>query len=115
VVFQVAGTRSPSQCRRLLTPKGTLVHISGDTEGGRVIGPISRLIAGALQSPFVSQAVKNFTVTPKTADFEALTGLVEAGKVTPVIDRTYPLSEVPDAIGYLEQGHARGKVVVTPE
>jgi NADPH:quinone reductase-like Zn-dependent oxidoreductase len=115
VVFQVAGTLSPSQCRRLLTPKGTLVYISGDTEGGRVIGPISRLIAGALQSPFVSQTLKNFTVAPKTADLETLTELVEAGKVTPVIDRTYPLSEVPDAIGYLEQGHARGKVVVTLE
>jgi NADPH:quinone reductase-like Zn-dependent oxidoreductase len=113
VVFQVSGTRSPSRCRRLLTRAGTLVYISGDTDGGRVIGPMSRLIAGLAQSPFVSQTLRNYTVKPTKADLQALTDLVEAGKVTPVIDRTYALREVPQALLYLETGHARGKTVIT--
>jgi NADPH:quinone reductase-like Zn-dependent oxidoreductase len=113
VVFQVSGTRSPSQCRRLLTRKGTLVYISGDTEGGRVIGPMSRLIVGLAQSPFVSQTLRNYTVKSKKADLQALTELIEAGKVSPVIDRTYSLREAPDALLYLEEGHARGKTVIT--
>jgi NADPH:quinone reductase-like Zn-dependent oxidoreductase len=78
-----------------------------------VIGPISRLIVGLAQSPFVSQTLRNYTVTSNTADLQALTELIEAGKVTPVIDRTYTLREVPQALLYLEEGRARGKTVVT--
>jgi NADPH:quinone reductase-like Zn-dependent oxidoreductase len=115
VVFQVSGTRSPSQCRRLLTRTGTLVYISGDTDGGRVIGPISRLIAGLAQSPFVSQTLRNYTVTSSAADLQALTELIEAGTVSPVIDRTYTLREVPQALLYLEEGRARGKTVITAQ
>jgi NADPH:quinone reductase-like Zn-dependent oxidoreductase len=113
VVFQVSGTRSPSQCRRLLTRTGTLVYISGDSDGGRVFGPISRLIAGQLQSPFVSQTLRNYTVKSGAADLQALTELIEAGKVSPVIDRTFALREVPEALLHLEGGHARGKTVIT--
>lgn len=112
LVLQAAGTLSPAACRRLLTPTGTLVQISGDS-GGRWIGPVDRLVKARLLAPFVSQTLVSFTVTPSTDDLQALTELVEAGDVTPVIDRSYSLGEVPEALRYLETGHARGKVVVT--
>jgi NADPH:quinone reductase-like Zn-dependent oxidoreductase len=66
-----------------------------------------------LAGPFVSQDVKTVVAKRSSADLEFLSGLIEAGKVTPVIDRTYPLDQVPEAIRYLEQGHARGKIVIT--
>jgi NADPH:quinone reductase-like Zn-dependent oxidoreductase len=113
LVFQVSGTRSPSQCRRLLTRTGTLVPISGDTDRGRLVGPISRFVAAKAQSPFVSQAVRIYTVESKKADLLALTELIEAGKLSPVIDRTFTLREVPEALLHLEEGHARGKTVVS--
>jgi NADPH:quinone reductase-like Zn-dependent oxidoreductase len=112
LIFQLAGTRSPSDCRRALTPTGTLILSSGESDG-RWIGPVDRIIKGLLSSPFVSQRMVSFTVKPNREDLQSLKELIEAGKVTPVIDRTYSLSEVPDAIRYLEEGHARGKVVVT--
>jgi NADPH:quinone reductase-like Zn-dependent oxidoreductase len=74
---------------------------------------VDRIVKALLWSPFVSQKMGNFTVTPNKEDLQSLKELIEAGKVTPVIDRTYSLSEVPDAIGYLEEGHAQGKVVIT--
>ena len=86
--------------------------ISGESSGNW-IGPVDRIVKALLWSPFVSQKMGNFTVTPNKEDLQSLKELIEAGKVTPVIDRTYSLSEVPDAIGYLEEGHARGKVVIT--
>jgi NADPH:quinone reductase-like Zn-dependent oxidoreductase len=112
LVFQLAGTSSPSQCRGVLTSKGTLVLCSGDSEG-RWVGPVDRLIKAVVLSPFVSQKLGSFLAKPSKADLQFLKELIEAGKVTPVIDRTYSLSEVPEAIRYLEQGHARGKVVIT--
>jgi NADPH:quinone reductase-like Zn-dependent oxidoreductase len=112
LVLQVSGTSSPSALRRLLTPAGVLVQISGDSDG-RWIGPVSRLVAARLSSPFVHQTMASFTVKPNSDDLQHLAKLVEAGTVTPVIDRTYPLDEVPQALHYLESGHARGKVVIT--
>src|SRR4028119_1331454 len=112
LLFQLAGTRSPSECRRALTSKGTLVEISGESDG-RWIGPMDRIVKALVLSPFVSQKMASFTVKPNKADLQFLKQLIEAGKVTPVIDRTYPLSEAPEAIRYLENGHARGKVVIT--
>ncbi len=111
LIFQLAGTHSPSECRRALTPKGTLVQISGDSDG-RWIGPVDRIIKALVLSPFVSQKMASFTVKPNKEDLQFLKQLIEAGKLTPVIDRTYPLSETPEAIRYLENGHARGKVVI---
>jgi NADPH:quinone reductase-like Zn-dependent oxidoreductase len=111
VVLQVAGTQSPSESRRALTPKGRLVAISGDSPG-RWIGPLGRMVKAAALSPFVSQKLASFLVKPNSKDLEFLSELVEAGKLTPVLDRTHPLPEVPEAIGYLEEGHARGKVIV---
>ena len=112
LIFQLAGTRSPSECRRALTSKGTLVQISGESDG-RWIGPVDRIIKALVLSPFVSQKMASFTVKPNKEDLRVLKQLIEDGKLTPVIDRTYPLTEVPEAIRYLENGHARGKVVIT--
>jgi NADPH:quinone reductase-like Zn-dependent oxidoreductase len=112
LVFQLAGTHSPWACRRALTPKGTLVLSSGDSPG-RWIGPVTRIVKAIALSPFVGQKLTTFLATPKAEDLRALRELIEEGSVMPVIDRTYPLSEVPDAIRYVEQGHARGKVVIT--
>ena len=99
------GTRSPSECRRALAPKGTLVLSSGES-GGRWIGPIGRIVKALALSPFVSQKMVSFTVKPNKEDLQCLRQLIEAGKLAPVIDRTYPLAEVPEAIRYLEEGHA---------
>ena len=112
LIFQLAGTRAPSECRSALTPKGTLVMSSGESDG-RWLGPIGRVAKGLLLSPFVSQRIVTFTVKPNREDLRFLKELIEAGRLTPVIDRTYGRSEVPDAIRYLEEGHARGKVVIT--
>ncbi len=112
VIFQLAGTLSPSACRRALTPKGTLLLSSGESNG-RWIGPLVRVIKAQAMSPFVGQTLVSFTVSSNRGDLESLTELVESGQVTPVVDRTYPLAEVPEAMGYLEEGHARGKVVIT--
>jgi len=112
LIFQLAGTRSPSDCRRALTSKGTLLLSSGESSG-RWIGPLGRIIKAVLLSPFVSQRLAPFEAKRSKEDLQVLKQLIEAGKVMPVIDRTYSLSEVPEAIRYLEEGHARGKVVVT--
>ena len=111
LVFQLAGTSSPSDLRRSLTSEGTLVLSSGDSDG-RWIGPVDRLVKAAVLSPFVSQKLGSFLAKPNRDDLQFLKELIEAGKLMPVIDRTYPLSEVPEAIRYLEEGHARGKVVI---
>jgi NADPH:quinone reductase-like Zn-dependent oxidoreductase len=84
---------------------------SGDSKG-RIIGPVSRVLKAALLSPFVNQNLRTLSVQRSGDDLRYLGELIEAGKVTPVIDKTYPLSEAPDAIRYLETGHARGKVVI---
>jgi NADPH:quinone reductase-like Zn-dependent oxidoreductase len=84
---------------------------SGDSPG-RIIGPVGRLIKALLLSPFVSQSLPPFLARPSSDDLQLLTELIEAGRVRPVIDRAYPLSETADAIRYLETGHARGKVVI---
>ena len=112
LIFQLAGTRSPSDCRRALTSKGTLVLSSGESSG-RWLGPVDRMIKAAVLSPFVSQKLGSFLAKPDADDLQFLKELIESGKVKPVIDRTYSLNEAPEAIRYLEKGHARGKVVIT--
>jgi NADPH:quinone reductase-like Zn-dependent oxidoreductase len=109
LIFQLAGTASPSTCRRALTPNGILVLSSGE---GRFAG-IDRVVRALVTSPFVRQQLRVFLTKETNEDLVTLATLVEAGKVTPVIDRTYPLSEVPAAIAYVEKGNARGKVVIT--
>ncbi len=111
LIFQLAGMHSPSHCRRALTPKGRLVLSSGDSDG-RWLGPMDRIIKAAALSPFVSQTLGALFTKRSKEDLEHLTNLIEEGNLTPVIDRTHSLSEVPEAIRYLEEGHARGKVVI---
>jgi NADPH:quinone reductase-like Zn-dependent oxidoreductase len=112
LILDIGGNRSLSHLRRALTPKGTLVLVGGEG-GGRWIGGMDRQVRALAISPFVGQKLKMFVAREHYEELQLLTELIEAGKITPVIDRTYPLSEAADAIRYLEQGHARGKIVIT--
>jgi NADPH:quinone reductase-like Zn-dependent oxidoreductase len=112
LIVQVGGTASPGALRRALAPKGTLVSISGDSEG-HWIGPLGRMARVQLLAPFVGQRLVVFTVKPDGDGLRTLKDLIDDGKITPVIDREYALSEVPEAIRYLESGQVRGKLVVT--
>jgi NADPH:quinone reductase-like Zn-dependent oxidoreductase len=111
LIFQLAGIASPSACRRALTPHGRLELSSGHSKG-RIIGPVSRVIRAVLLSPFVSQSLRALSVKRSDGDLRFIGELIEAGKVRPVIDKTYTLSETPEAIRYLETGRARGKLVI---
>jgi len=112
VILDIGGNSSLSRLRRALAPKGTLVIVGGEG-GGRWLGGTDRQLRALLLSRFVGQKLTTFISKENHEDMLVLTELIEAGKVTPVIDRTYPLTEAPQAIRYLEQGHARGKVVIT--
>jgi NADPH:quinone reductase-like Zn-dependent oxidoreductase len=105
---------SLSECRHVLTPNGKYVMIGGGgvNEQG-LIGVMGRPLKALLLSPFVSQEMRMMMANVDNKDLTMLGDLMQSGKVTPVIDRTYPLSQIADAIRYLEQGHARGKVVLT--
>ena len=112
VILQLGGTDSPARCRRALTPKGKLVLSSGESNG-RWIGPLDRIIQASLLNLFVSQSLVDLGTKRSQSDLEYLREMIEAGKLTPIIDRVQPLSEVPDAIRYVEKAHSRGKVVIT--
>jgi NADPH:quinone reductase-like Zn-dependent oxidoreductase len=111
VILDIAGNRSLSHLRRALTREGTLV-IAGGEGGGKWLGGIDRQLRAHLLSPFVRQKLGTWISTEREADLETLRELLEAAKVTPVVDRTYPLADVPDAIRYMRQGRARGKIVI---
>jgi NADPH:quinone reductase-like Zn-dependent oxidoreductase len=112
LIVDTAGRRSLAHLRRALAPRGTLVVVGGEG-GGRWLGGFDRQILRApILSLFGRQTLRPFTSKERSEDLVALKELIEAGKVTPVIDRTYPLSEAPEAIRYLEAGHARGKIVI---
>lgn len=112
VIFQIAGKASAWACRRALEPKGRLVLCSGDG-GGRVFGPITRIAAAMLLSPFVSQTMRTYVAKAGTQNMDALTELIENGDVSPVIDATYPLREAAEAMRHFEHGHGPGKIVLT--
>jgi NADPH:quinone reductase-like Zn-dependent oxidoreductase len=112
LILDIGGNSSLSRLRRALAPKGTLVITGGET-GGRWLGGTDRQLRALLLSRFVGQKLTTFVSTQVLDDLIVLKELIEAGKVTPVIDRTYPLAEAPQAIRYVEHGHARGKVVIT--
>jgi NADPH:quinone reductase-like Zn-dependent oxidoreductase len=113
VIVDTAGRRSLSRLRRAVAPKGTLVIVGGDG-GGRWTGGFFRgVLRAPLLSLFVGQRLVGLATKERKEDLLALAELIEAGKVTPVIDRTYPLIEAPEAIRYMERGHPGGKVVVT--
>ncbi|MGW4204412.1 NAD(P)-dependent alcohol dehydrogenase [Streptomyces sp. NPDC004726] len=103
LILDTAGNRPLSLLRRALTPKGTLVLVGAEGEG-RWFGGIERLPAVALLSPFVSQTLRNLLAKERAEDLDVLREIIEDGKVTPAIDRTYPLGEAPDAIRYVQKG-----------
>jgi NADPH:quinone reductase-like Zn-dependent oxidoreductase len=111
LILDTAGNRSVSHLRRALATRGTLV-IGGGEGGGRWFGGIDRQLRALMLSPFVSQKLGTFIGKPNGEDLVALKDLIETGKVAPVIGGTYPLSEVPDAIRQLGEGHGRGKIVI---
>ena len=111
LILDSVGNHSLSAFRHALTAKGTLVMVGGP-ENGRWIGPMTGMLKVVVLSRFVSQKLLPFLAKRSQADLVFLKELLEAGKVTPVVDRCYPLREVPEAIRYLEEGHARGKVVI---
>jgi NADPH:quinone reductase-like Zn-dependent oxidoreductase len=112
VIIDTGGNRALSQLRRALTPTGTLVIVGGET-GGRWLGGFDRALRAPLLSRFVGQQLATFMCSENAADLLVLADLIESGKVTPVIDKTYPLSQAADAIRYMQEGHARGKIVIT--
>jgi NADPH:quinone reductase-like Zn-dependent oxidoreductase len=113
LIFDTVGDHSLSDNRRVLGSKGAIVMAGGPTDSllGILLPPLRALV----MSRFVSQTLVPFLARRRKEDLIIMQELLEAGKVTPVIDRTYPLSEVSEAVRYLEEGHARGKVVITLE
>jgi NADPH:quinone reductase-like Zn-dependent oxidoreductase len=112
LIIDTGGHSSLSHLRRALSPKGTVVIVGSETDG-RWIGGFDRSIRAMLLSRFVGHQLVAFVNSENAEDLVAIKELIEAGKVTPVIDRTYPLSETPKAIHYLREGHARGKIAIT--
>jgi NADPH:quinone reductase-like Zn-dependent oxidoreductase len=112
VIIDNVGSHSLSDYRHVLTPKGILVMVGAPSDEPW-LGPLSASIKAALVSPFVSQKLSFFLADLNQNDLNALGQLAAAGKLTPVIDRSYPLDETAAAIGYVEAGHSRGKVVIT--
>src|SRR6266480_4465878 len=116
VILDNVPNHSLSECRRILNPKGKYIMIGGGgPNDSRWVGPFGRVIHALLVSPFISQKMGMMMADANQKDLTVLGDLMQSGKVKPVIDRTYKLSQVPAAIAYLEQGHARGKVVITLE
>ncbi len=112
LILDAVANRSLSALRRALKPDGTLV-LAGAAKGRSGGRPLLFLVRAVLMRRFVSQTVVPYMAKRSRDDLVLLKELIEAGKVTPVIDRSYPLSDVPEAIRYLEEGHAQGKVVIT--
>ncbi len=114
VILDIGGNRTLKQLRRALAPRGTLVIMGGET-GGKYIGGFDRGFRAMMLSPFVGQKLRSLLNSENAADLHALTELIEAGKVIPVIDRSYPLSDAPAAVQSMQDGHVRGKVVINIE
>ena len=111
VIFDLIGNHTLNQLRGVLTPRGTLVLSSGT--GGRVLGPMGRILKAALMSPFVGQTLSLFSQNGGAQTLDELTELIDAGHVTPAIDRSYPLAEVAAAVRYFVDEHARGKIAIS--
>src|SRR5947207_3918157 len=116
VILDNVPNHSLSECRRILTPNGKYVMIGGGgPNDSRWVGPFGRVIQTMVLSPFTSQKMGMMMADANGKDLTILADMMQSGKLKPVIDRTYKLNEVPAAIAYLEEGHARGKVVITVE
>jgi len=112
VILDIGGNASLARLRQALVPQGTLVIVGGETDG-RWLGGTDRQIRALVLSRFIGQTLKTFVAKENHEDLLVLKELIEAGKVTPAIDRAYPLAEAPQAIDHLVQGRARGKLVIT--
>ncbi len=112
LILDTVGNHSLSDRRRALTADGILVLVGG-SETGRLLGPMAGMLKAVALSPLVKQKLLPFLARVNRDDLLALKELLGAGRVTPVIDRAYPLGDVPQAIRHLEGGHARGKIVIT--
>lgn len=118
LIFDVASNLSLTACKRLLTPNGVYILIGHDHFGeaaGRIFGSVPRFLLLNALSSFVSQLPElNFSLLHKGEAMTLLAGFMKAGKLTPIIDRTYSLGEVHEAMRYLQWGHPRGKIIITP-
>jgi len=113
VIFDAVGNRGVRDLERSLTPRGVVVLVGAAPSLEPWLGPLEGLMKVRVLSPFLHHRyVSFFADANKTADLDTLRDLIQSGKVTPVIDRRYPLSEAPAAMRYLEAGHARGKVII---
>jgi NADPH:quinone reductase-like Zn-dependent oxidoreductase len=111
LILDIGGNSSLARLRRALTPKGTLVIVGGETDG-RWLGGVDRQLRAQLLSLFVGQKLGTFIAVVEGDDLLVLKDLIEAGEIRPIVDRAFSLDEVPKAISYLIEGHARGKVVI---
>jgi NADPH:quinone reductase-like Zn-dependent oxidoreductase len=111
LILDIAGGPSLSRLRRALKPRGTVVFVGGENAGS-LIG-MGRQLRGALLSPFLRQRLTLLMSKEQASDYERLTTLIEAGQVTPVLDRTYSLEDAPEAMRLLETGQVRGKIAIT--
>src|SRR4051794_37490486 len=111
LILDVGGSASVRRLRRALEPRGTLVFVGGEN-GGSMTG-MGRQLRGLLLSPFLRQRLAPLMAKERAADYETLTALIEAGKVIPSLDRSYPLAEAPEAMRRLEAGLVRGKVAIS--
>jgi NADPH:quinone reductase-like Zn-dependent oxidoreductase len=116
VILDNVPNHSLSECRRILNPNGKYVMIGGGgPNDSRWVGPFGRVIHALVLSPFISQKMGMMMADPSQKDLTVLADMMQSGKLKPVIDRTYKLDQVPEAIRYLEEGHARGKVIIAVE
>jgi NADPH:quinone reductase-like Zn-dependent oxidoreductase len=111
VILDLAGSHSVARMRIALNREGTLVLCSGS--GGRWFGPLGKIIAARLTSPFVKQRLQTVLARPSGPNLTTLKTLIDSGQLKPVIDKTYPLAEAAQAIRHVQEGHPRGKVVIT--
>jgi len=112
VILDNVGNRPLRHLRRALTPTGTLV-LNGGGSHGKVVGAVGSMLRAVVVNAVVRQRLRPFLIKQKREDLLTLTGLIEDGKLTPVLDRTYPLADTAEGLRHLEQGHARGKVIIS--
>lgn len=113
LIIDIGGNRPVASLRRALTPEGTLVIVGGEGSG-RWIG-MRRQFRALVMAPFTRRRLRIFITKQRQDDLQLLAQMIDSGKVTPFIDRAYPLSQVPEALRYLEQGRVRGKLVIAVE
>ncbi len=110
VIIDIVANRSLAECRRVLTRRGTLVLASGN--GGRVLGPIRRMLAAVFMGMFVPQKLRPLTAVASGADLEVLRELIEASTITPAIECTYSLVEAPEALRHFVEESVKGKIAI---